>query len=118
MVIITYVTNKESFLELDKTKLKPVHLNKLNTKDFVPCLGKICPRLSMNSINSHVHVVYFKTVPRDLYKKWLLLLIIEYTYIISLSFFRFKISLRYKISLRFFLINPSIFARFGRSTRY
>jgi len=37
MVIITYVTNKQSFLELDKTKLKPVHLNKLKIKVFVPC---------------------------------------------------------------------------------
>lgn len=117
MVIITYVKNKESFLELDKTKLKPVHLNKLNMKEFVPCLGKICPRLSMNSINSLVHVVYFKTVPKDLYKKWLLLLVTQYTYIISPSLFRYKISLRYKIS-EFFSINLSIFAQYGKSIRY
>lgn len=82
MVIITYVTYKERFLELDKTKLKPVHLNKLNMKDFVPCLGKIRPRTRMNNITRHGHVVYFKIIPRELYQNRLLLLVSAcFTYI-------------------------------------
>lgn len=81
MVIITDVANKERFPELDKTKLKPVHLNELNMKDFVPCLGRIHPRIGTNNITSHVHVAYFKIVPRDLYQKRLLLLVSQYTYI-------------------------------------
>ena len=60
MVIIAYVTNKEIFHELDKTKLRPVYLNKLNMKDFVSCLQKICPRSRMNTINIRVQVLYLR----------------------------------------------------------
>lgn len=60
MVIVSYVTNKEIFHELDKTKLRPVYLNKLNMKDFVSCLQKICPRTRMTTINITVLVIYLR----------------------------------------------------------